>query len=444
MRNSDPSDARADHTAPASRFSAFGIGLLVLAAVAVVTGILLLPFYSATAEGAHRSVVAIRASLPLRFLQGVHHWASALLIVLGAALLVYGLFTHAYRRPLGLAWCAAIGLLLLFLAFQLTGHILPWDAHAVSSAAIELGIAENVPLVGPMQARLLRGGGDTVSPKTLTTWYIAHVALLPIALVALAALFVAQVRKADVRRKTLDVSEADRAPLLTSNVLRLTSSVCLLLVVLGLAVPVPLGPAATPADYNSYTAPPEWYVLALHTLLNLAQRIRPDLAFLGTVIVPGIAVAWLLLLPWLDRRGVGDPASAPVRGLAALGVLGGLAATLMGADHMAALVGTGKAPPLRRQAQNGQTTVQLDPALVQRGKAVYDQNGCAGCHKIAGQGNTVGPPLDGAGRRQPDLDWQIRHLKDPAAVVKGSTMPPYNQLSEADLKALATYLLSLK
>jgi ubiquinol-cytochrome c reductase cytochrome b subunit len=430
MSTPDPAAARADHEVVAGRFSTLGAGVLILAVVAVVTGVVLLPFYSATAEGAHRSVVAMQASLPLRFLQGVHHWASALLIVLGAALLVYGLFTHAYRRPLGWAWVALVGLLQLFVAFQLTGHLLPWDTHAVSSAAIELGIAENVPVIGPMQARLLRGGGDAVSPKTLTTWYVAHVALLPLALVALAALYVAQVRRAGHER-------------LWQRCRRVVLATLAVVLVLGLAVPAPLGPVATPADYTSYSAPPEWYVLALHTLLNLAQRLRPDLAFLGTVVIPGLAIAWLLLLPWLDRRRAGEPCSTSVRGLAVLGVVGGVVATLMGADHMAALVGTRKAPP-PAQSQGGPATVQLDPALVRNGKAVYDKNGCAGCHKIAGQGNSVGPPLDGVGTRQPDLDWQIRHLKNPAAVVKGSTMPPYKQLSEADLKALATYLLSLR
>jgi cbb3-type cytochrome oxidase cytochrome c subunit len=63
---------------------------------------------------------------------------------------------------------------------------------------------------------------------------------------------------------------------------------------------------------------------------------------------------------------------------------------------------------------------------------------------VAGQGAAVGPPLDGEGARHPDLNWQIQHLKDPAGVTRGSTMPPYKQLSDSDLKALAEFLLSLK
>lgn len=90
------------------------------------------------------------------------------------------------------------------------------------------------------------------------------------------------------------------------------------------------------------------------------------------------------------------------------------------------------------------THAALDPVLVNKGQTLFDQNGCTACHKVGGQGGAVGPPLDGEGTRRPDLDWQVQHLKDPAAVTKGSTMPSYKQLSERDLRALANYLASLK
>ena len=141
------------------RFLSFGSVLLALALIAVITGIALLPFYQATAAGAYQSVGAIQRSALTRvprvpgILRAAHHWASALLIVLGVAYLVYGLFTGAYRRPLQFAWTAAVLLVLLFFGFQLTGHLLPWDSQAVSTAAIETGIAENAPVIGHAQAR---------------------------------------------------------------------------------------------------------------------------------------------------------------------------------------------------------------------------------------------------------------------------------------------------
>jgi ubiquinol-cytochrome c reductase cytochrome b subunit len=105
--------------------------------------------------------------------------------------------------------------------------------------------------------------------------------------------------------------------------------------------------------------------------------------------------------------------------------------------------GVATTQPRNPTAANAPNVV-LDPTLVQRGKTLFSQNGCAGCHKLAGQGGAVGPPLDGEGSRRPDLNWQMQHLKNPASMVQGSTMPPFNQLSAQDLKALSAFLLSLK
>lgn len=422
----DSADARP--TVEEIRFSSLGTGLLLLTLFAVITGVALLPFYTATAEGAHRSVSAIQATGPLRAVRAAHHWASALLLLLGGAYLVYGLFTGAYRRPWHGIWLAAVGLTLLFLMFQVTGHLLPWDAHAVSSTVIEAGIAENVPVVGSMQGRLVRGGTDTVSPQTLRAWYIAHVALFPAALVALAGLFLLQARRA----------RGWRVPW-PAVALFLT-----LLLLMGVTVPARLGPAATPQDYTSYSSPPEWYVLPLHGLLRVAQSIGPTYTFIGTVMVPGLVVLWLLLLPWLDRRLSGQAPSSSVRGATALGVVGLIALTAISAGHMAPLFSAPELAPAGKSDTATASNTALDPKLISAGRELVVQNGCLGCHKLGGEGAAVGPPLDGTGSRQPDLEWQLRHLMDPPAVVPGSTMPGYKHLSEADLRAMATFLVSLK
>ena len=42
----------------------------------------------------------------------------------------------------------------------------------------------------------------------------------------------------------------------------------------------------------------------------------------------------------------------------------------------------------------------------------------------------IGPDLANIGARKADRDWQLRHLYDPQALVKGSMMPPYRYLFE--------------
>src|ERR1041384_8355524 len=88
------------------RSALYGHGLLFLALFAALTGVALMPFYRASAAGAHASVAAMQSSAPLAIIRGAHHWASAALILGGAAYLVYGLFTGSYRRLRRLAWVA--------------------------------------------------------------------------------------------------------------------------------------------------------------------------------------------------------------------------------------------------------------------------------------------------------------------------------------------------
>jgi mono/diheme cytochrome c family protein len=73
-------------------------------------------------------------------------------------------------------------------------------------------------------------------------------------------------------------------------------------------------------------------------------------------------------------------------------------------------------------------------------------NSCNNCHVIdqPGVGSGAGPNLFHEGTKQPDIDWQIAHLKNPAKMKPGSFMPAYGKLSNADLKALAEYLVSHK
>ncbi|RJQ20274.1 MAG: cytochrome c [Nitrospiraceae bacterium] len=78
------------------------------------------------------------------------------------------------------------------------------------------------------------------------------------------------------------------------------------------------------------------------------------------------------------------------------------------------------------------------------GQMLFRKNDCAACHQIAGLGGTAGPDLTHTGSKQPDIDWHIRHLKDPASVVENSAMPAFAHLSDEEIRMLAEYLITLK
>jgi mono/diheme cytochrome c family protein len=81
------------------------------------------------------------------------------------------------------------------------------------------------------------------------------------------------------------------------------------------------------------------------------------------------------------------------------------------------------------------------------GKSLYDKNGCAKCHQIAGKGSKMSP-LDGVGSKLSAAEIK-QWLTDPAAMTAklpkkpAATMKKVD-LPDADLDNLVHYMLSLK
>ena len=90
-------------------------------------------------------------------------------------------------------------------------------------------------------------------------------------------------------------------------------------------------------------------------------------------------------------------------------------------------------------------TMKPDAAtkLAEVGKQLYvTKYGCNGCHKIGDEGGKVGPALDRAGFRL-NPTWVYRWLRNPQAMKSDTRMPSLG-LSDADAKAVALYLKSLR
>jgi len=79
-----------------------------------------------------------------------------------------------------------------------------------------------------------------------------------------------------------------------------------------------------------------------------------------------------------------------------------------------------------------------------KGQILFQKYECGACHQINGIGGTIGPDLTHVGRKTPNVEWHIRHLKNPQSVVPGSAMPKFDYLTDEELRALAEYLITLK
>lgn len=82
-------------------------------------------------------------------------------------------------------------------------------------------------------------------------------------------------------------------------------------------------------------------------------------------------------------------------------------------------------------------------AQVERGRYLFELNGCHACHKVDGVGGDVGPDLSGVGLKGFDRAWHVRHLRDPVAVVEGSRMMSFGHLRDDEINDILTYLDTL-
>jgi cytochrome c-type protein NapC len=79
-------------------------------------------------------------------------------------------------------------------------------------------------------------------------------------------------------------------------------------------------------------------------------------------------------------------------------------------------------------------------ATAAQGKAIFDSNGCSGCHGVAGGGGS-GPALTHTSSQYPPAKLTAV-LKAPTAAMKAAGMVPLT-LNAADMKALVSYVTSL-
>jgi ubiquinol-cytochrome c reductase cytochrome b subunit len=157
-------------------------------------------------------------------------------------------------------------LLLVTLAFGLTGYLLPWDNRAYWGTVVTTQIAAGAPGAGPYLVRLL--GGEGVGVVTFARFFAAHVVLLPPLTLMLIAVHVYLVRKHGVAPAAVETAPPKK--FYPQQVYKDTVGFFIAFIALFLMavfVQVPLEKLADPTDTN-YIPRPEWYFLFLFQLLK--------------------------------------------------------------------------------------------------------------------------------------------------------------------------------
>jgi cytochrome c1 len=85
---------------------------------------------------------------------------------------------------------------------------------------------------------------------------------------------------------------------------------------------------------------------------------------------------------------------------------------------------------------------QEESPLISQGKRLYTEEGCYGCHTMGKMGTNIATDLSHAGSKYTEAylrDW----LREPQQQKPRAHMPKI-QMAEAEARALAAYLASLK
>jgi ubiquinol-cytochrome c reductase cytochrome b subunit len=387
----------------------FTLGSLLLFTLGVqfVTGIALALYYAPTPDHAWDSVRYITTSVRGgSFLRGLHHWGASLIVIAAVLHLCRVVFFGSYRKPREVNWLVGVALLLVILAFGLTGYLLPWDQRAYWATVVSINISKLSPGIGEWVASLLRGGAD-IGALTLTRWYAVHVLVLPAALMGLVIAHLYLMRRHGISGPVTPKYGRSEMffPYQASRDLTISLAAGVLLAAMAFRGAPALEAPADPTS-SGYVPRPDWYFLGLFQLL---KYFPGKWEVVGALVIPGLLMTLLALLPWLDR---GRTRQARAR----LSVL--LPFTAIGAGVVTLTI----LGALDRPAQDARA---WNIREIGGAALVESSERCVKCHQPDG----IAPPIE-PGRVGKSASWLEMHVADPEVLAPGVREAPQTNQGE--------------
>ena len=469
-----------------------------------ITGILLAFNYAPTPGEAYNSLKFILTELTGgSIIRGMHHWGASVMIVVVGFHMGQVFLWGGYKKPREATWMVGVVLLLLTLAYGLTGYLLPWDNRAYWGTMVTVQIAGSAPVLGEYVQRLMGAENGVLGVMTFSRFFAVHVLVLPPITMLMIMAHLYLVRRHGVAPQP---EETETKKFYPGQVYKDTVAifvVFMFLLTLAIFAKVGLGHVADPTD-TSFIPRPEWYFLFLFQSLKFFEG---PLELFGSLVLPQAAIVVLFLVPFIDR-GKAIPIAKRTTamlaiGLAALTWIGLTAAAIrstppqnefvkaldaapeswqeMPAEQVSAvahyrnanctkchqlketqkpvewLVDHFKQSAPSVQLKDGQwkalavaqtkltdkmrDALENAPDYAAQGAAVYQANNCGVCHQVNGVGMKTGPPLSRIAFHR-EKQWVIDHFNDPQKMSPGSSMPPY-KLNAQDMENITHYVLML-
>src|SRR5258706_6227740 len=388
------------------------------------TGVLLAFNYAPTPGDAYDSLRYIVTELTAgRIIRGLHHWGASLMIIVVVLHMMQVFVWGAYKKPREATWMVGAVLLLVTLAYGLTGYLLPWDNRPYWGTVVTTKIASQAPGAGPYLLRLLGSDGGSIGVVTFARFYAVHVLLLPPLTMLLIAIHLYLVRRHGVAPAADDV--APRVKFYPRQVFKDTIATFLwfaVLVAFAVMVKVPLGRVADPTD-TSFIPRPEWYFLFLFQLLKVFEG---RMEIVGSVVLPTLAIIALFLVPFMDRGKM-------VRVRQRFGAIALVVLAVIGWGGLTARA-VATTPPSTESPDAGLAEIEPWRELpADQPAAIGDfrKADVGTCHLL---GKTAaGPDLTRAASTKP-ADWIVAHIKQPAPNAPATT------LTGLQVKSLANFV----
>lgn len=311
----------------------FGVLSMVVLVNQLVTGIWLTMMYNPSAEGAFASVEYIMRDVKGGWLIRYMHstGASAFFVVVYLHMfraLLYG----SYQKPRELIWLIGMGIYLALMAEGFFGYLLPWGNMSFWGAQVILNLPAALPVIGDGLAEWVRGD-YIISGITLNRFFALHVVAIPLVLVGLVFMHLVALHHVgsnnpdgiDIKKlkdkNGVPLDGVEFHPYYTVHDMVGIVVFFILFFAVVFFFPEGGGFFLEPPNFeaaNSLKTPehiaPVWYYTPFYAILRAVP------SKLGGVIAMGGAIAFLFLIPWLDR--------SPVRSIRYKGILSKIALTI--------------------------------------------------------------------------------------------------------------------
>jgi quinol-cytochrome oxidoreductase complex cytochrome b subunit len=311
---------------------------LLLFLILVVSGLILMFFYTPYPEVAYRSMKDIDHVVSFGWLlRNIHRWSAHLMVISVFFHMCRVFYTAAYKVPREFNWVIGVFLLILTLGLSFTGYLLPWDQLAFWAITVGTSIASYAPLIGE-KFKFLLLGGNIIGEGALLRFYVLHCLALPLFLTILVAFHIWRVRKdggiskppSTLQEQNPEITESIAGafpasektyglmaigegkqpiesrepedtvstwPHLLYRELLFSLIVISILLIFSVFFNAPLEEIANPSKTPNPAKAP-WYFLGLQELVHYS-------AFWGGVVVPALVVILLIGIPYLDRTKTG-------------------------------------------------------------------------------------------------------------------------------------------